>query len=412
MSSHDAHAVRRHGAKLGTAAMFLLTGLVFATWAARIPARRAELGLSESGLAVAFVGLNAGAVIGLQVGAVVVSRWGSRRTLTVALPAFALSLVPIAWAPGIVSLTVTLALSAVFNSIVDVAINEQGVGLQQSSGRSLLSRLHAMHSLGGVVGGVAAGAAAAVGITVAAHFLIIALLAALAGVVASRRLLPTDDLHGPGASAAPRPSLLTGWYGRLLLLGVLAFVFTLAEGGALDWAAVLLHDNLGSSAAVAAVGVATFQGALTVGRFIGDRLVDRLGPVTVFGAGALIAGGGMTGGLLLASPWTALVGLAALGLGLANLLPISITAAGAQARLPVAVAVARVSALGYLGSFTGPVLIGATSQVADLRIALVVPALAVAATAIAARAVQPPQHTASRTAHHTADDTSGNGEVG
>jgi Major Facilitator Superfamily len=383
MSHRAPDAARLHGAKLGTAVMFLLTGLVFTTWAARVPARRAELGLSEGELAVAFAGLNAGAVLGLQAGAVVVSRCGSRRTLVVALPAFALSLVPIAFAPGIASLTVALLLSALVNSVVDVAINEQGVGLQSSSGRSLLSRLHAMHSLGGVVGGLVAGAAAAAEITVRIHFVVVAIVAAVvAGIVARRLLLPTTELHGSSSEA--RPGLLTGWHGRLVLLGVLAFIFTLAEGGALDWAAVLLHDTLRSSAALAAAGVGTFQGALFAGRLIGDRLIDRFGSVAMFRAGAIVAGGGMTTGLVLGSPQSALAGLACLGLGLANLLPIAITAAGSDGRLPVAVAVARVSALGYLGSFTGPLVISAVSRPTDLRTALVVPAIAVATTSFAA----------------------------
>ena len=77
------------GARWGTSVAFLLTGFVFATWAARIPALKADLGLTDAQLAIALVGLNAGAVVGLQLGSVVVTRLGSRRTLLVALPAFA-----------------------------------------------------------------------------------------------------------------------------------------------------------------------------------------------------------------------------------------------------------------------------------------------------------------------------------
>jgi len=70
-------------ARWATATTFLLTGLVFATWAARIPARKAELGLTDGQRALAFMALNAGAVLGLQLGAVVVTRIGSRSGLSV-----------------------------------------------------------------------------------------------------------------------------------------------------------------------------------------------------------------------------------------------------------------------------------------------------------------------------------------
>ncbi len=56
------------GARWGTSLAFLLTGFVFATWAARIPALKANLGLTDSQLSIALIGLNAGAVAGLQLG--------------------------------------------------------------------------------------------------------------------------------------------------------------------------------------------------------------------------------------------------------------------------------------------------------------------------------------------------------
>jgi MFS family permease len=111
-------------ARLGSAIAFLLTGLVFSTWAARIPALKAELSLNDGQLAVAFLGLNAGAVLGLQLGAVVVMRLGSRRALLVGLPLFAGLLLPIAYAPNLPVLAVAVGLSAAANSVVDVAMND------------------------------------------------------------------------------------------------------------------------------------------------------------------------------------------------------------------------------------------------------------------------------------------------
>lgn len=60
------HRTRR--ARAGTAACFLLAGFLFATWASRVPAIRGELEITGGQLALAFMGLNAGAIVGLQVG--------------------------------------------------------------------------------------------------------------------------------------------------------------------------------------------------------------------------------------------------------------------------------------------------------------------------------------------------------
>jgi MFS family permease len=371
------------------AASFGLTGLVFATWAARIPARKAELQLSDGELALAFVGLNAGAVAGLQLGGLVVLRLGSRRAIAAGLPAFAALLLPLAWAPSLAWLTGALALSAAVNSVIDVAINEQGVSLQQQYGRSLLSGFHAMHSLGGVVGGGLAALAARAQWSVASHFALTAVAVTAVAAVAARGLLPRARVHAAGPVAGNRAALRDGWTPELLVLGGLAFVFTLAEGSALDWSAVLLHDYRDAGPAVAAAALAVFQCAVTIGRLAGDRLIDRTGPVRVFRAGALLAGGGFAAGLLTGTAAGALAGLALLGLGLATLLPIAI-AAGADGRgVSVPVAVARVSTLGYLGSFTGPLIIGGLAGLFGLPAALTVAAVAVAATAGVARAVRP-----------------------
>ncbi len=393
-SSGAGNGQRLRAARAGTSGAFLLTGLVFATWAARVPALRDALGLTDAQLAFAFVGLNAGAIVGLQLGALVVVRWGSRRALRVALPVFAGMLLPLAYAPNLVGLSFALGLSALANGVVDVAINDQGVGVQHAYRRSLLSGMHAMHSFGGVLGGGLAAAAASLDVSVSAHFAVVAAAVAVVAPAGNRLLLATQQLHPDHAPDSPSTPLFVGWTCRLLVLGLAAFVFTLAEGGALDWSAVLLADHRAAGPALAAAGLAIFQAAVTIGRLLGDRVIDRFQPVRVFAAGALLAGGGFAAGLLFSSTLAAVAGLALLGFGLATLLPICISAAGRTSELPVPVAVARVSTLGYLGSFTGPALIGFLAHHSNLPTALLLPALAVAIAATAAPATQQPRRRA------------------
>jgi fucose permease len=83
----------------------------------------------------------------------------------------------------------------------------------------------------------------------------------------------------------------SGWSVSIALLGALAFCFTLAEGAGLNWSAVYVADALGGTEALGAIGLGVFLGAVTIGRLVGDRLVSHLGPVGVFRAGAVMAGG-------------------------------------------------------------------------------------------------------------------------
>ncbi|NEE03896.1 MFS transporter [Phytoactinopolyspora halotolerans] len=369
-------------AHLAAAGAFLVAGLVFGTWAARIPAIKADLGLTDGQLALVLIALNGGAVAGLQVGAWIVGRLGDRATVRLALPGYALFLVPIALAPNLPALTVAVAMSAVVNSIVDVAINTNGIGVERRSVRPVLSRLHALLTLGGIVGAGIAALAARLGIGVVPHFAGIAVAAAAAAIALSRWLAP-DHPAVPVTDATPVS-------GRWILgLGALAWCVTLGEGSGNDWTAVYLH-RLGASEAVAATGVVAFLGAMTFGRLMGDHLRARFGTVILFRASAATAAAGLGTALLINVPAAGFVGFALLGLGVSVTLPLLLGAAShraANAGRSPASAVAQVSMVAYLGSLSGPMLIGALATTTSLRTALMVPVAAAAVAAVAARII-------------------------
>jgi hypothetical protein len=173
-----------------TGATFFFTGAVFGTWAARIPAFKDDLGLTNGELAVAFITLEAAAVLGLQLGGFLVPKVSSRRALAWALPAFGLSLAVLGTVPNLVFLAAVLAAMGIANSVVDIAINASGVAVQYLSGRSVMSRMHAMHSVGGIVGAGVGAAFAALDVSRACHFIAVGLIIAIASALTSRRLLP------------------------------------------------------------------------------------------------------------------------------------------------------------------------------------------------------------------------------
>jgi hypothetical protein len=393
-------------ARIGVALTFLLTGVVFGTWSARLPAIKQALDLGDGGLGVAFMGLNAGAVAGLQLGGALVPLTGSRTALRVALPLYAAALAGPALAGDLVTLTAALFALAAANSVVDVAMNTHGVVVERGYRRPVMSSFHAMYSLGGT-GGAALGAlAAAGGLGRTSHFLVVAAAGVAVAVWASGLLLPA---RAEVAGAAERvwrrrtglvAALAGGWSARVMALGALGFCLLLAEGSAYDWAAVYLRDGVGATAGAAAAGVATFSAAMTAGRLAGDRVAARLGPVTAFRAGALLGGAGFGAALLVGTPVAGLAGLGLFGAGLSLTFPLAISAAG-RGDGTAAVAVARVSTLGYLGAFVGPGLIGALAGPFGLPAALGVPAVLVAGTALAARALAPAARPAgdSRAAH-------------
>jgi predicted MFS family arabinose efflux permease len=385
---------RARRARIGAAACFLLTGVISASWASRVPAIKDGLGLSDGQFAIALLGLEAGAVLGLQLGGLVVPRTGSRRALIGSLLAFSAALLGPAFARSLLALAASLFAFAALNSVVDVAMNAQGVAVQRFMGRPVLSGLHAMHSLGGVLGAGAGALAARLGAMPPPHFLACAMVAVVVGLAAWSLLLPSgvdakeEQSEDGAANTSGLRRWFSGWSVSIALLGALAFCFTLAEGAGLNWSAVYVADALGGTEALGAIGLGVFLGAVTIGRLVGDRLVSHLGPVGVFRAGAVMAGVGFGGALLIDAPVAGLVGLALLGAGIANALPLAIAAGGNTPGETPATAAARVSTLGYLGSFVGPVLVGGLASLSSLPVALGLPALFVLAAAFGARAVR------------------------
>jgi MFS family permease len=356
--------------------MFFVVGSFGAAWGTRIPAIKADLHLSAGALALAILGLEGGAVLGLPTGAALVARLGSRRTLRLGFVVFAPGLVAVAVAPNLPALAAALAVMALANSVVDVAMNSQGVELERRCGRPLLSGLHAGHPLGLLAGGLAGTAVAAADVSVTAHFTSAALAGLMIALVASAWLVAEPDRGRQPALVRPTR--------RLLLLGLLAFCAFGLDGAAYNWSAVDLRTQHHAADSLAAAAFTGFALTLAIGRIFGDRLVARHGRVRVVQACAVVAG---VGGAIVVGAPGALLGLAGwalFGLGLAAVAPTLLGAAPRTGDASPALAIAAVTTIGYLGSFTGPPVIGGLAQATNLSTALL--ALVAASVVLAALA--------------------------
>ena len=369
-------------ARIANTAIFFITGATIAAWSTRIPAVQERLHLSAGALGVAILGLEGGAVVGLPGGGALVARIGSPRALRMGWVVLPCALVGVALAPGLGVLALALGIMAAANSVIDVAMNAQGVELERRFRRPMLAGMHAGHSFGLVAGGLAGTAAAAAGLALPAHFAAAAALALVVGVGATSALVrePRED----GRPAAVRPS------GPLMLLGLLAFCAFLLDGAAYNWSAAHLRTERDAGPATAAAAFTCFSLAVALGRLAADRLVARWGQTRVVqGSGAVAAAGSA---LAIAAPTAtgSLAGWAVLGLGVSAMAPTVLGAAPSVSAAPAPVAIAAVTTVGYLGSFTGPPLVGALAQLSSLSAALgVLVLVGVACSLLARRGLSP-----------------------
>jgi predicted MFS family arabinose efflux permease len=385
-------------ARLAVAVLFFLTGVTFASWAARIPAVQTRLGLSPGELGVALLGTAVGELVSMNLAGYLAARFGSRLITVIASLCLSIMLPLLALAPSLPVLIGTLFLFGASFGSVNVAMNTQGVAVERLYGRTIFSSFHACYSVGGLAGSLIGGLLATANLAPLPHFLIVSALSIILVLLVARLLLPAHtDAQGAGVSFT-RPTRL------LLTLGLIAFCVVLGEGAMADWSAVYLNTTLGASMGLAAAGYAAFSIVMALGRGLGDRLTNRLGPAMAVRLGGLLAAAGLTLALLVNWIPLALLGFALVGSGFSVIFPLTLSAAGRTSKHVSGTAIATVATCGYVGFLVGPAAIGFAANALNLRIALgVVVLLSLCAAALApvvgVRQADDSQH--SETAEHS-----------
>lgn len=365
-------------ARLAVTIAFAVHGLFTAAWVARIPQIKDDLGLSEGTMGLALLGAPVGLVLAVRSAGALIGRWGSRATTLATGVSCAVSLIPLGLAGNLAALVCALALMGASLGLMDVAMNAQGVAVERSYGRPLMSGLHAWYSIGTLLAALIGSAAAHAAVPVPLHF------AAVAAVLTAVLLLGCRDLLDRSADAAPEPeAVVPGGPDRtgtvrtarwsLALLGIIGLCSFVGEGAVADWSAIYLREDLGTGPGTAGLGYAGCAIAMTLGRFTGDRIVARFGPVRVLRTGSLVAAAGLGLGLAVHHPAAAVAGFTLFGLGVAAVAPVTFSAAGNLPGVPAATGISRVTAVGYLGVLGGPPVIGFVAQGVGLGWALAVP---------------------------------------
>lgn len=375
-------------ARRAVAALFFMNGVLFANWVSRIPAVQAERGLSDGALGAALLCLGLGALVAMPVTGWAAVRFGSDRVSRWSALAYCAWLPLVAVAPGTGTFVVALFCFGAAHGALDVAMNAHAVEVEQRYPEPILSSVHALFSLGGLAGAVMGGSVAAAGFAPRIHFsVLVVALAILAAVLIFPHLRSGGPISEPATGAAkrasfPRPSR------AVMVLGVIAFCVLMGEGAMADWSALFLSRVVGSGEGIAAAGYAAFSIAMALGRFSGDRLVVRFGPVRLVRWGGALAAAGLALALLVREPFVSLVGFAAVGAGFATVVPQVFSAAGRQGG-GAGAAVAAVTTIGYLGFLIGPPLLGGIAEIVGLQLALAVIVVTSLLFAFLARGVGP-----------------------
>ena len=307
-------------ARIADSVVFGVLGIVFATWAVRIPAVRSTVGASSGDIGLALLGLACGSIVGLVTGGWLVSHHGGRRIIRIGLPVYCLSLLSIALVSDLGALVATLLVFGFGKGLTDVAANAQGMRIERGYPGQIMGSFHALFSGGGLVGAGIGAVATTLGLSVRTHFAIVGVTLLVGGLFASTRLFPKDGDSGAEPTFTLPSRKLAGFC-------AIGFCALFIEGVGNDWSAVFLKSSVGTTATVAALGFGAFSLTMMLGRFLSDHAVMRLGSRRFIRITAVVAALGLAL-TLVAQTIVSLIGLALLGLGLAGLMPVAMSMAG------------------------------------------------------------------------------------
>ncbi len=380
----------------GTYVAFIASGFAFASWASRIPQVRDRLHLEPSDLGLVLLAIALGSVLALPLSGPVISRRGSRWTVTAMalLHAAGLAIAAAGYLGGVLPVVVGLFLFGFGIGAWDVAMNVQAALVERHLGRSIMPRFHAGYSVGTVGGALAGAVVVASGIPVTVHLAVVAALVAIIvplgvrGFLPDREVVPAGDRARGSAEGGALRSLAAWTERRTLLIGVFVLAFAFAEGTANDWISLAMIDGYQVPAAIGTLAFAVFLTAMTIGRWFGPGLLDRRGRVPVVRGLTVLALVGLV--LFVAGPWVAIafVGAALWGVGVSLGFPVGMSA-GADDPARAAARVSVISSIGYCAFLAGPPLVGFLGQHLGVLHAQTAVAVLLAVAALVAGNVRP-----------------------
>ena len=377
-------------ARVAVSAVFAIHGAVVGSFATRIPWIAERLHVDPGALGLALIAPAVGSIATMPLAARLVHRYRGRPLTRILILAWCGSLALPALAPNLPVLFLSLLVYGAAAGMADVAMNAQGVVVEQRYGRSIMSGLHGMWSVGGLVGSAAGALAAHRGVDARLHLAVVAAVLAVLGWLAGWALLDTraESVAGP-EGPGERPPLFALPSRAVLLIGLVGFCGVFAEGASGDWSAVYLTNVTSADPGLAALAYTGFALAMTAGRLAGDWVVRRIGPVACVRYGGLTACAGGVLVLVSRTPAPAVAGFALVGVGVAVVVPLVFAAAG-RAEANPGHAIAAVATIAYGSGLAAPGIIGGIAHLFSLPVAFGVVTALCLAMAVGASVLRPP----------------------
>ncbi len=344
--------------------VFASVNILVGTWALYIPSVKNKLGLDDGALGLALLAFSIGLLLTIPVSTFIIKKLGLGRTTIFALCAFGVAMLGPVLANSFVSLCGLLFIAGTMTSLTDIGMNALVSELEKEDEQNFMSAAHGFFSMGGVIG-------AGIGSLIIGWFAApVWHMATVAAFVIGTNLYLSSAYRNRISAEAKQEEggFKIGLLRPLLGLAVLSFMIMGSEGAIEHWSKLYMLDVVKiSSDQLAGFGFVAFSTTMMLGRFWGDGISRRFGPLKIIMGGTLLASLGFVS--VLSGVYTlALVGFALVGLGFSVIIPELFRLAGKTEGVTSSEGIAIVAGLGYVGFLGSPALLGFLSSISSLQL--------------------------------------------
>jgi MFS family permease len=349
---------------------FFVNGAAFGGWAALIPRATARLHADEGTFGLMLLGMGIGSVVAMAFSGRLISKYGAGSLIRLSLAAFLATYIVLSTSSSWSIFVAGLLLFGAAGGLMDVAMNAYAADVEVHMDWRVMASFHGMWSVGGLAGAAGASYMLAIVSDLTQALILTACLSVLF-LTCQHNLAPLQ--HRPGGKPDRRLGI-----GRLtLVLALLAALCFSAEGAVRDWSSLFLTKEVHTSIDRAGWGFAAFSATMALCRLSGDWMRLRFGEPKVILISGIVAVLGFAMAVTSMNHLVVVAGFALVGIGLSNIVPILISAAG-RTTTPGS-SIAFVVAFGYAGYLASPPILGFIASQASLATMFVV----VAASCIA-----------------------------
>jgi fucose permease len=336
---------------------------MFGTWVLYIPQVKQKLELSDSQIGFAMFCLALGVLFFLPFVPFLSKKLGLGTITCLGICIFSIAFLMPVVAYNYTVFCASLFVVGMFSGFTDVAMNTLVSELEKTDQVNFMSAAHGFFSLGGVIG-AATGSVFMIFIkTPIIHIAIMTVIIVLTNSLLAVHYFKIREKE----IVTSEKKLPLKAFKPLLVLAFLGMLVMGNEGAIEHWSAIYFEEVVQvATENLVGLGFIVFSVMMTIGRFFGDWISEKIGSVRIIALGCSLATVGYVF-VLFSQLIVSAIGFGIVGLGLSVVIPELFRVAGKTDHISASKSMSFVSGAGFAGFLVGPIVLGYISDQFDLQ---------------------------------------------